>query len=204
MRLKPSIKQLLQSETGNDFIPAPDSDGLRWWWLDLFILPRGDLLELIQMPKGRFESYLRRNLLDLHKFGVGAGHHVRYKPLEALKLLAIDGLSQAGAWDRLLYHIFKHNGEFESAVFGYQIAEYPRNGRPEPILLNSPSWKFELDHQDDPPVWEASARNEAYVRGEWPPKDWYRLEFDVATFIETSIPKVISFLERRGVRIEDR
>ncbi len=95
MRHKPSIIDLLREETGRDYVPAAPSDEQRWQWLDYFILPRPDLLELTGMPKGRFESYLRRRLLDLKHFGVGMGTHIRYKPLEALKLMAIDGLSRS-------------------------------------------------------------------------------------------------------------
>lgn len=205
MRHKPSIVDLLREETGRDYVPAAPSDEQRWQWLDYFILPRPDLLELTGMPKGRFESYLRRRLLDLKHFGVGMGTHIRYKPLEALKLMAIDGLSQAGAWDWCMYQAFRHNGSFDFAIRGYQDRTFPRNGRPDPIVMNTPHDKFMIDNPGKTdPYKDALEYNLAHIRGEWPPKNWYRLEFDVATFIELTVPKAAAFLEGRGIKVEDR
>lgn len=205
MRHKPSIIEILREETGRDHIPSPPQDEERWQWLDYFILPRGDLLELIEMPKGRFESYLRRELVQINKFGVGAGVHIRYKPLEALKLMAIDGLSQAGAWDWCMYQTFRHNGAFDFAIRGYQDRTFPKQGRPDPIVMNTPHDKFMIDNPGKTdPYKDGLELNLARIRGEWPPKDWYRLEFDVATFIELTVPKVAAFLERKGIKVEDR
>jgi hypothetical protein len=205
MRHKPSIVDLLREETGREFVPAAPSDEERWQWLDYFILPRPDLLELTGMPKGRFESYLRRRLLDLKHFGVGMGTHIRYKPLEALKLMAIDGLSQAGAWDWCMYQAFRHNGSFDFAIRGYQSREYPRKRRPDPIIMNSPHEKFLMENPGrTSPYRNDLEYNVARVRGQWPPKDWYRLEFDVATFIEMMVPKAAAFLEKKGIKVEDR
>lgn len=205
MRHKPSIIELLREVTGRDHIPRPPRGMGRWQWLDYFILPRGDLLELIEMPKGRFESYLRRHLLDLQHFGIGMGHHARYKPLEALKLIAIDGLAQAGAWDWCLFDAFRHNGSFDFAIRSYQDRTFPKQGRPDPIVMNTPHDKFMIENPGmTSPYDDALEYNLACIRGEWPPKDWYRLEFDVAMFIELTVPKVAAFLERKSIKVEDR
>lgn len=205
MRLKPTVADLLKQETGRDHIPAPGPGKMRWQWLDYFILPRPDLLDLVAMPKGRFESYLRRRLVEDKRFGSGGGHHIRYKPMEAMKLIAIDGLLQAGAWDWCLYQTFRHNGKFDDAIHGYQFREYPSEGRPEPIIMNTPHDRFLMENPGKTdPFKDVLELNLAHIRGEWPPKDWHRLEFDVATFIEMTVPKLAEFLEGKGIKVEDQ
>jgi hypothetical protein len=204
MRIKYTVGELLREQAGSTKIRQTSPQELRWQWLDYFILPRPELLELTAMPKGRFESYLRRHLLDLHKFGAGMGNHVHYKPLEAMKLMAIDGLAQAGAWDWCVYQTFRHNGHFDSAIRGYQFRLISSEGRPEAIIMNTPLDRYWIDNPGrTSPYRDDLALNLAHIHGEWPPNDWYRLEFDVAAFIEMTVPKVIAFLQAKGAQVED-
>ena len=212
MRMKRSVLDLLREQIGRDSIPAPASDELRWDWLEYFILPLPDLLELTGMPKGRFESYMRRRLVDIDRFGQGAGNHARYKPIEALKLMAIDGLAKAGAWDECLYHAFRHHGTFEGIVYDYQAHKFPGRGRPDSISMNTQQDRWFIENPDRPTPARSDMTKEFHIpawnawppRQEWPPREWYRLEFDAATFIEITVPKIIAFLERKGVSVQDR
>jgi len=205
MRMKRSVLELLREQTGRDSIPEPAPVELRWDWLEYFILPLPDLLELTGMPRGRFDSYMRRHLLDIERLGQGAGNHARYKPLEALKLMAIDGLVQAGAWDQCLYWAFRYHGAFDCLVYEYQARKFPRHGPPDPIEMNTQQDRFFIANPDKPHPYESDLElNVAHARGEWPPREWHTLVFDVAAFIEVTVPKIISFLERKGVTVEDR
>ena len=204
MRIKRTVLDLLREQIGRDSIPAPSPDELRWDWLEYFILPLPDLLELTGMPRGRFDSYMRRRLLDIERFGLGAGNHARYKPLEALKLMAIDGLAQAGASGECLYWTFRYQGTFDGIVYEYQAGKFPGRGRPEPIEMNTEQDRFFIENPDKPHPY----RNDgelwvARARGEWP-QEWHTLVFDAATFIEITVPKIIAFLERKGVSVQDR
>jgi len=158
------------------------------------------------MPRGRFDSYVRRHLLDIQEPGIGVGRPARYRPLEALKLMAIDGLAQAGAWDQCLYDVFRQHGAFEAILHDYYHAPLSqRRGRTDPIEMNTQQDRFFIENPEKPHPYESDLElNVSHARGEWPPREWHTLVFEVATFIEVAVPKVIAFLETKGVQVEDR
>lgn len=205
-RRKQTLAQLVKQRTGDGCVraySAVDGKPLRWQWLDYEVLPFADFLELVGIPKGRFESYLRRKILDLHSFGAGKGTHMRYTPRDAMKILAIDGLSRAGAWDWCLYQALRKNGAFDLIVNGYQFHRYPASGRPDSIIMNTQQDRLMMDvgkpyaHEDE------SELNLMRIRGEWPSKEWFWLTFDVATFIEMTVPRIIEFFRGKGVEVRD-
>ena len=62
---------------------------------------------------------------------------MKYTPRDAMKIMAIDGLSRAGAWDWCLYQAFRKNGTFDLDVNSYQFGQYTKEGRPKPIVMNT-------------------------------------------------------------------
>ncbi len=195
-----------RKQTVSELAATTVTDGkihpLKWAWLDYSILPLPDFIELIGMPKGRFQSYLRRGVLSLNKFGSGGpGNHLRYTPREALKLLAIDRLARAGAWNECLYQTFRYNGVFDLILNGYQIGSYGVQKRPDPIFMNTEQDRLRIETGKSIPYANDAEYNVALLRGDWPPKEWAWVEFDVAGFWEWARPKVMDFLRQRGVEV---
>lgn len=192
-------------------VTADDAVGERWTWLDWDFLPFGDFLELIGMPKGRFESYLRRKvifpprgsaypMIDFLPAEPGSGVHVRYTARQALKLIAIDRLAQAGAWNWCLYQTFRRKGSFDLILNAYQGREYKETGpRPEPILMNTQVDRLMMETGKPHPFKNEVELNLARIQGEWPAKEWCYIEFDVATFIETTVSRLVAFFRNKGV-----
>jgi hypothetical protein len=167
------------------------------------VLPLSDFLELVGIPKGRFESYTRRQVLDLESFGSGKGVHLRYTPRDAMKILAIDRLSRAGAWDYCLYQVFRKNGAFDLIVNGYQVRQYPKEGQPDPIVMNTEQDRLMMETGKPDPFQNELELNLARIRGQWPPKPWYWLTFDVECFLKGAIQRIVEFFRQRGIEIRD-
>ncbi len=202
-RIKPSIAELIREETGGPVIPSRTAEELRWQWIDYSVLPLSDFLELVAIPKGRFESYMRRQILDLRVFGTGRGVHVKYTPRDAMKIMAIDGLSRAGAWDWCLYQAFRKNGSFDLTLNGYQFRQYPKDGRPDPIVMNTEQDRLLMETGKPDPFENDLELNLARMQGKWPPKDWCWLTFDVEGFLKAAIPRIVAFFRQHGIEIRD-
>ncbi len=202
-RTKPSIAELMKELTGGLILPAPKAGEERWGWIDYSVLPLSDFLQLVGIPKGRFESYTRRKTLDLELFGTGRGVHLKYTPRDAMKIMAIDGLSRAGAWDWCLYQAFRKNGTFDLDVNSYQFGQYTKAGRPEPILMNTEQDRLLMETGKPDPFANELELNLARMKGQWPPKDWCWLTFDVDGFLKTAIPRIVKFFRQHGVEIRD-
>lgn len=184
-------------------IPARSTEELRWQWLDYSVLPLSDFLELVGILKGRFESYTRRQVLDLEMFGTGRGVHLRYPPRDAMKIMAIDGLSRAGAWDWCLYQAFRKNGTFDLILNGYQGRQYPDQGQSDPIVMNTEQDRLLMETGRPDHFADELELNLARIQGRWPPKQWYWLTFDVEGFLKAAIPRIVAFLRQRGIEIRD-
>ena len=202
-RTKPSIAELIKEETGGLLIRSRTAEELRWQWIDYSVLPLSDFLQLVGIPKGRFESYTRRKTLDLELFGTGRGVHLKYTPRDAMKIMAIDGLSRAGAWDWCLYQAFRKNGTFDLDVNSYQSGQYTKEGRPEPIVMNTEQDRILMETGKPDPFANDLELNLARMKGQWPPKDWCWLTFDVEGFLKTAIPRIVKFFRQHGVEIRD-
>jgi len=202
-RTKPTVAELMKELTGGLVLPAPKADEERWGWIDYSVLPLSDFLQLVGIPKGRFESYTRRKTLDLESFGTGRGVHLKYTPRDAMKIMAIDGLSRAGAWDWCLYQAFRKNGTFDLDVNSYQFGQYTKQGRPEPIVMNTEQDRLLMETGKPDPFANALELNLARMKGQWPPKDWCWLTFDVDGFLKMAIPRIVKFFRQHGVEIRD-
>ena len=202
-RTKPSIAELVKELTGGLVLPAPKADEERWGWIDYSVLPLSDFLQLVGIPKGRFESYTRRKTLDLELFGTGRGVHLKYTPRDAMKIMAIDGLSRAGAWDWCLYQAFRKNGAFDLDVNSYQSGRYTKAGRPEPIVMNTEQDRLLMETGKPDPFANDLELNLARMKGQWPLKEWYRLTFDVEVFLKVAIPRIVDFFRQRGIEVRD-
>ena len=202
-RTKPSIAGLMKELTGGLLLRTPAADEQRWGWLDYSVLPLSDFLELVGIPKGRFESFTRRQTLDLKLFGTGKGVHLKYTPRDAMKIMAVDGLSRAGAWDWCLYQAFRKNGTFDLTLNGYQCRQYPGEGRSDPIVMNTEQDRLLMETGKLDPFANELELNLARMKGQWPPKDWCWLTFDVDGFLKTSIPRIVKFFRQHGVEIRD-
>lgn len=193
----------MEKEIGGLTIPARSGDELRWQWIDYSVLPLSDFLELVGIPKGRFESYTRRETLDLELFGTGRGVHLKYTSRDAMKIMAIDGLSRAGAWDWCLYQAFRKNGSFDLILNGYQCGQYPNEGRSDPIVMNTQQDRLLMETGKPDPFANDLELNLARIKGQWPLKEWYRLTFDVEIFLKVAIPRLVDFFRKHGIEIRD-
>jgi hypothetical protein len=64
-RTEPSVAEPIKEETGGLIIPSRTAEELRWQWIDYSVLLLSDSLQLVGIPKGRFESYTWRKTLEL-------------------------------------------------------------------------------------------------------------------------------------------
>ena len=204
-RRQKSLAQLWHDLSGKDYItPSSAEDGkpLRWHWIDSPLMTFSAVLEFTGLPKGRIESYSRRGVWDLDYHGYppgGSGHHVLYSPRSILKLIAIDRLSEAGAWPECLKSDFAKNRKFDLILNGYRWrdyadAEHDSGSFDRTLILNDANWRYFRQHGKFPG--DAWAHMPAR-----PHEDWIQMHFDVAAFLFDTMPRLIRYFADNGVKV---
>lgn len=211
MAKKKTIAELWRELTGGgEYIvgySAHDGKPLRWHWLDWPIMMFADVLKFTGLPKGRIESYSRRGLWELDYHGSqpgGSGHHVLYSPRSVLKLIAIDRLTEAGAWPECLKANFGKNRQFDLILNDYQFrfhkdAERDGGEFDRTLTMNDAYWRYRRLHGKSP---EPKHGDPWYTAGP-APEDWIQLHFDVAAFLWDIMPRLIRFFAHEGVKLKD-
>jgi hypothetical protein len=67
----------------------------------------------------------------------GSDRHIRQTGRDVLKLIAVNGLTAAGAWPECLTNTFRTNGKFDQERNGYQSRDYSDSNRPDTIEMNT-------------------------------------------------------------------
>ena len=176
MRTRKTIAELWREQTGREYITglsAEDGKPLRWHWIDYPFLSFGELLQLTGLPKGRIESFLRREVLVLSASEPGSGKWLTYTPRDALKLIAADGLVAVGAGEEPLWQLFRRNGPFDLKLNGYQFRQHSDASPTDVCLLGR-----------DPDSWAYSL-------------------FDMHLFLRETMPRVLQFFRDQGVSVRD-
>ncbi|WP_321470118.1 hypothetical protein [uncultured Paludibaculum sp.] len=201
-RKSKSIAEFWRERTGTEYIHT----NLRWNWIDYPMFEFAEVLECTALPKGRIESFVRRGLLDLGATRPkgGKGYRRLYSGREILKIWAVDGLVTAGAWTECLIETFGTKREFDLILNSYQFGAYSPVNRPDPIEMNTRAERRFYDTGKSSPYETELELNLARIRGEWPKPDWAFLTFDVGEFIAESMPRLIRFVESKGVALTDR
>lgn len=207
-RKQKTIAQLWRELTGEEYIvgySAEDGKPLRWHWLDWPIMTFAAVLEFTGLPKGRIESYSRRGLWELDYHGShpgGSGHHVLYSPRSVLKLIAIDRLTEAGAWPECIKSEFDKNRQFDLILNDYQFrhfrdAERDSGNFDRTLTLNDGNWRYYRQHGKFPPP---KPGDPSYMSGP-APEDWIQMHFDIAAFLWDTIPRLIRYFADNGVKL---
>lgn len=203
-RKKKTVAELYAELHGTEYF----DDGLRWTWIDANILPLADVLAITGIPKGRLESFKRRNLfysIEVETSPGGSGHHLLYTTRTVLKIMAVDWLVTAGAWPECLQETFGKNREFDLTLNGYLTREYSRANPPDSINMNTRMLRFFYDSGGKTHPYQNDLElNLAMIRGEWPMKEWAYLRFDVGTFIEEAMATLIRYMRDKGIAVSDK
>ncbi len=207
-RKQKTVAELWEEITGKDYIVAyvNGERPQRWNWLDYPLFSFSEVLELTGFPRGRVEGYISRGVLELqaHDPNPGSGRHIRYTGRDILKLMAVNGLTAAGAWPECLSNTFRMNGSFDLTLNAYQCGDYSDKNQPDTIEMNTRVDRLFYDTGKTHPYKNERDLNLARMRREWPRNEWAYVTFDIGAFIAEAVPMLIRFLESKGIRIEDR
>jgi hypothetical protein len=207
-RKQKSVAQLWEELTGKEYVVAyvNGEQAQRWNWLDYPLFSFSEVLEITGFPRGRVEGFISRGVLELqaHHPNPGSGRHIRYTGRDVLELMAVNGLTAAGAWPECLKNTFRINGPFDLALNGYRFRDYSDSNRPDTIEMNTRAQRLFYDTGKTDPYSNELELNLARIRREWPRAEWACLTFDVGAFVAETMPMLLRFLESKGIRIEDR
>jgi hypothetical protein len=207
-RKQRTVAELWEEITGKEYIVAyvNGEQAQRWNWIDYPIFSFSEVLELTGFQRGRVEGFISRGALELqaHDPNPGSGRHIRYTGRDVLKLMAVNGLTAAGAWPECLKNTFRINGPFDLALNGYQFRDYSDSNRPDTIEMNTRAERLFYDTGKTDPYKNERDLNLARIRREWPRNEWAYVTFDIAAFLAETMPMLIRFLESKGIRIENR